>query len=466
MKKWVSALIACSMAVATVGCSSTNTVQPGGEVANKQTETKDSSSTQTSSQPTTSKETVTLRVWGGVPEEAGPQASVDLFNEQFKDKGIQAEYIRFVNDDTGNLKLETTLLGGEGIDIYISYGKSQLAKRMEGNMALDLTPYMERDGFDVTGIFGDIVESYTLEDKYYGIPTKLDQYGILINKDMFDAAGIAVPTQWTYSEFRDIAKQLTSGEGLDKTYGMFLNTQQDILGPFTYFMTQSTGGDWMYTADGSASNFEDPLIKETLQLVYDMMNVDQSVPSHVDSVTQKLTQESLFLSGKAAMSIGPWIIRNIKDTTNYPHDFVTALAPYPLADSGEQVYNQGGVGDIISINPKSANIEAAWEYVKWYATEGMLPVSAGGRIPLANTYVSEDVTAAILTNAEHLFDEQSLTDVMVTPKGNYALQMITDRVNEITQVFKEEVEAVLSDRKTVDAATADAKNRADKILAE
>ena len=45
---------------------------------------------------------ITLRVWGGVPAEAGPQASIDLFNEAFKDKGIQAEYERFVNDDTGN----------------------------------------------------------------------------------------------------------------------------------------------------------------------------------------------------------------------------------------------------------------------------------------------------------------------------------------------------------------------------
>ena len=51
-------------------------------------------------------DTILLRVWGGVPAESGPQASIDLFNEAFKDKGIQAEYERFVNDETGNLKLE------------------------------------------------------------------------------------------------------------------------------------------------------------------------------------------------------------------------------------------------------------------------------------------------------------------------------------------------------------------------
>ena len=64
---------------------------------------------------------ITLRVWGGVPAEAGPQASIDLFNEAFKDKGIQAEYERFVNDDTGNLKLETSLLAGNDVDLYMTY---------------------------------------------------------------------------------------------------------------------------------------------------------------------------------------------------------------------------------------------------------------------------------------------------------------------------------------------------------
>ena len=82
---------------------------------------------------------ITLRVWGGVPAEAGPQASIDLFNEAFKDKGIQAEYERFVNDDTGNLKLETSLLAGNDVDLYMTYTPAVLQKRASGNMALDLT---------------------------------------------------------------------------------------------------------------------------------------------------------------------------------------------------------------------------------------------------------------------------------------------------------------------------------------
>ena len=79
--------------------------------------------------PVKADDTITLRMWGGVPAESGPQKVCDNFNEAYKDKGIQVEYERFVNDDTGNLKLETNLLSGTGVDLYMTYGISQLTKR-------------------------------------------------------------------------------------------------------------------------------------------------------------------------------------------------------------------------------------------------------------------------------------------------------------------------------------------------
>ncbi|MDD4573896.1 MAG: hypothetical protein PHR69_06740, partial [Sphaerochaeta sp.] len=64
---------------------------------------------------------VLLRLWMGIPAENGPQDVVDAFNREYKDKGIQVEYERYVNNDQGNLKLETNLLAGSGIDVYASY---------------------------------------------------------------------------------------------------------------------------------------------------------------------------------------------------------------------------------------------------------------------------------------------------------------------------------------------------------
>lgn len=406
---------------------------------------------------------VTLRFWGGVPPEAGPQASVDLFNEQYADKGIRVEYERFVNDDTGNLKLETNLLSGDGVDLYMTYTTDILAKRAEGNMALDLSELIERDGFDLTQYGGSLMESYYINGKPYCVPTKLDQYGIVLNKDMFDAAGIPIPTEWTFDEFREVAKKLTHGEGQDKVYGMFWNSQQDLTYILSYLVAQTNGGDPMYLSE-TESAFTDPVVLAAVELIYNMMNVDGSSLTHADSVTQKLSQEGVFLAGKSAMTIGPWMVRSIKDLDNYPHDFVTAFAPYPVYAEGQRNFTQGGYGDMLCINPKSEHIEEAWEFIKWYATEGMLPVVEGGRVPCFNTYDPAEVTAAFLKGGEELLDSETTMTVLINPADNYAAPSITNHSAEIKRVFTEEMETILLGDETPAEGMAKAKERADAIL--
>lgn len=73
---------------------------------------------------------------------------------------------------------------------------------------------------------------------------------------------------------------------------------------YAQFMIQQTlGGDNMYNADGTATNFTDEVWQKTISLISTTMN-EGYAPTHADSVTEKLSQESMFLGGKAAMTIG------------------------------------------------------------------------------------------------------------------------------------------------------------------
>ena len=65
------------------------------------------------------KETITLKMWGGVQGEYGYDALVENFNKEFADKGIQVEYTRYVNNADGNLQLDTYLSAGNDIDIFM-----------------------------------------------------------------------------------------------------------------------------------------------------------------------------------------------------------------------------------------------------------------------------------------------------------------------------------------------------------
>ena len=406
-------------------------------------------------------EPIVLKVWGGVPPESGYQQMCENFNEAFKDQNIQVEYERYVNDDTGNLKLDTALMAGSDVDLFFNYGMTPLQKRYEGNMTQDLTEFIEKDGYDMMENFGDFVETTYIDGKVYALPTTLTQNAILVNKDMFDEAGIEIPTSWTLEEMREIAKKLTKGEGQDKVYGMFWNTGA-IMGDLTPTKL-SLGGDFMYKEGGKETNFDNPLFKENISIIYDMMNVDGSSPTHVDSVTQKLTIEGMFLSEKTAMTVGSWTIRNIKNTTEYPHDFVTAAVPYPTMNEDAEYWN-GELGDLLSMNSKSKHKEAAWEFMKWYAQEGMLPVVSGGRVPANRKFNLDDVGKAFLEGSEELFDADSIIYSMIEPKDKYWVQTILNKAPEISKILNEELESVYIGEKSIDDALASAKERGDEKL--
>ncbi len=413
---------------------------------------------------TASKEPVRLVMWGGVPPEAGPQKVCDDFNAEFAAKGISVEYERFVNDDTGNMKLEANLLAGSDIDLYLTYTPDFIKKRAQGNMALDLTALLARDKLDLVKMFGPMATGYYIDGKPYSFPTKIDQYGIVINKTMFDAAGIPVPKSWTLDEFRAVAKKLTKGSGPDKVYGMFFNSQQDLYYPLNYFSVQNLGGDPFYAKGGKETAFTDPVNVKTIQTVADMMLVDQSAPSHADSVTEKLSQEGMFLSGKSAMTIGPWIIRSIKDTAKYPHDFVTAFAPYPTPVKTSSPLFQGGLGDHVMINPKSRNVEAAWTFLKWYAEKGMIPLATGGRVPSHVNFDKDKIADAFMLGGEKILDRATLKVVLIDAKAKYAVPSITTKLPEIRKVLGEELEEIYLGRKTTMEGLTSAKTRADAFL--
>jgi multiple sugar transport system substrate-binding protein len=419
------------------------------------------------SQPASSGSGVfTVKVWGGVPPENGPQAAVDAFNAEFKDKGIQAEYTRFVNDDNGNLQLETNLLSGDSVDVYMNYNLGALAKRIDSNMALEQGPLITRDKFDIDGFGKENLEQWLVNGKIYGFPTTNNgaAYCIMLNKDMFDAAGIPIPTKWTLSEFREIAKKLTKGEGASKIYGAFFNTGQFIGAPL---FAPSLHPDWRYSADLKSSRYnQEPAFKEAIQFAVNVMNVDKSAPSHVDTITQKLTQEGMFLSGRAAMTPGAWIVRNVKDTVNFPHDFVTAFAPYPVSDTYPATYNAGGVGDIMAINPKSKNIDACWEYIKWYSTKGISAMAAGGRLGLYKGLDQKALTDAFLLGGEKVLDAASTQFAYIAPRDNIAYGVITKNAPELDQIWTEELENIYNGQKSIDQGLADTQTRADRILSQ
>ncbi|MBO0995155.1 ABC transporter substrate-binding protein [Bacillus sp. SD088] len=390
--------------IGTVGCSSEKNA---GKVDSKGKENVD--------------EVITLQFWGGVPPEAGPQAVVDEWNEQ--NPNVQVEYTRFVNDDDGNLRLNTALQTGQNVDLLMTYTTNHLEDRIQSNFLVDLNEF---DGYDVEEKMGDAAQFWKFNDTYYAIPTKQNANFIYLNKDALDQAGLSIPEEWTWQEFKEYAKKLKTDEQWGViTWDADLSTIID-----SALLTEG------WVKEDGTSNFNHPLVREGFELFYEMMHEDSSIPALGEQIATGIAPDHMFLNGEVAMfSAFEGILRMSNDLEEYPRDFTIAFAPFPHFEGEEKIGH--GLGDAISISSTSDYPEEAWEFIKWYADEGMIHQASGGRIPSSKDANIEKAIELMVEGVEDTYDIKSL-ERMFLPGGKVKETVplqVTDTLKQESQKF-------------------------------
>ncbi|CAG7647160.1 hypothetical protein PAESOLCIP111_05326 [Paenibacillus solanacearum] len=408
---------------------------------------------------------VKLKFWGAVPEESGPKQAVENWNKAHPD--IQVEYVRFVNDESGNTKLETSLIAGGEVDVFVNYRMDKLVKRINANLVEPLDSYIAQAQFDIKDNFGDKAIT-KFNNKSYYIPAIILNDFVSINKSYLDEAKLPIPTDWTWDQYKDYAVKLTKGQGNDKRWGSFVGNLEPKIYEWMDKTVKTELGPNAFYKDAQTSNLDNPVFKSYLDTMVDMERNLKVQPPYAEAKTSKLQGTSLFLSGKTAMVWnGTAGIRSIKNTKDFPHDFVTAFAPTPKMTSNSKFIG-GGTGylDFVTINANSSKKEAAWEFLKWYVTEGNEPLISSGRVPAWKKVDKEKVAKLVLgDNPEKLFDVESFKRVAFADV-EYVNDTEFKNLAEIQKIVDEEGErALIGDKSTADAV-GNMKKRADDILAK
>ncbi len=343
---------------------------------------------------------VNLTFWGGVPAEAGPQEIVDTWNKEHPD--IQVTYVRYVNDDSGNLKLDTAITSGQNVDLFANYTKPLLEKRASSGSALDLSQFTD---YNIDEKMGPSAKEWAVDDKYYAMPTKRNIHFVWLNKDALDEAGLPVPTDWTLADVEKYAKALQT----DSRWGYSTFPFYRDIVPFDGSLAVQG-----YVKEDGTSNLGAPIVAEALKLHYDMMHTSKVSPPISLIETTKMNMIAEFLSNKLAMmNAGEWVFRDANNIQDYPRDFTVAFAPLPrITEEQDDFRSLGGLGDAIAINAKSKYKEEAWEFLKWYADEGMLPQASGGRIPASKDADQDKAMELLLGDLKDKYDVESLERVL------------------------------------------------------
>ncbi|WP_245640168.1 ABC transporter substrate-binding protein [Paenibacillus dakarensis] len=362
--------------------------------------------------------TVKLKMWGGVPPEAGPQEVVDSWNKEHPE--IQVEYVRYVNDDEGNLKLDTAIMTGQDVDLFVNYSASQATKRVTSGAAADLSGFTD---YNIDEKMGHEAENWKINGKYYGVPTTKSSFFVALNKDALDAANLPVPKDWTWDEMMEYANKLKKGDG----YGFIQNTEP-FVDPIDSVLSKHG-----YTKPDGTSNLDHPLVRKWLESLNGMMKEDKTTPPLGEQLTSKMPVEQMFLSGEAPMlNIGAWLLRSSNNFTDYPRDFKIAFAPVPrLEENAADHMTRGGLGDYISINSNSKYQKEAWEFLKWYADGGMAPMAAGGRLPASKDADQDAAMKSMLGDKGDTYDQESLMYVMFDNKTPTYVRTVPQEVMDL-----------------------------------
>jgi multiple sugar transport system substrate-binding protein len=252
-------------------------------------------------------------------------------------------------------KLRVLTAGGTPPDIFAMDAPLYPDWQSRGAL-LNLQPYLDADPKALDGVYPVTLEAYKTKDGYFGLPRDFQTIVLYYNKDMFDAAGIAYPSDnWTYDDFRAAAKKLTidkNGDGTTDQWGFWAEALDPE--PFWGAVIWSFGGDIVDIANGKTLIGSDQA-RAGFQLINDMWLEDKSMPT-----SEQLQQYGYdgFLSGIAAMGFsGHWTVPDYAGVS-----FKWDVAPVPKGPAG-RVTGVNSAGFVISNATKAP--KEAWEFVKF-----------------------------------------------------------------------------------------------------
>lgn len=363
--------------------------------------------------------------------------------------GVTIEWVDLASQDY-NVKASTMLAGGDTTDLYCVKELSDMQNWSKEGLIVSMKDMIEADGYDMSKYAGMDACYVSLTDgEQYALPFRADYWVMFYNKDLFDQAGVAYPTNdWTWDEYAAIAREITEKTG---AYGTHYHTWLSDVANWAVCDGVNT------LADGEYSD---------LKYFYELVQgfEDDGVCMTYDELKASgMHYSGAFAQGNIAMMpMGYWyastLIGYIKDGTASMNWGIAAVPHLEGVEAGSSFGSPTG----IAISAASANKEEAWKFASWMCSEnGAKAIATTGTRP---AYVS-DAVAAVMASAEG-FPADETSKAALLPAAISLEWPIGDGVNEIKTVVNEEHTLIMTRELTIDEGIAEMEERAAEFIAK
>jgi multiple sugar transport system substrate-binding protein len=309
-----------------------------------------------------SKQVLRIASWGSAGDDSlAAQIERETLAEfERQNPGIEIQVENTPGSGEYARKMMLAYVAGAEPDV-LRLDASSAAVFINNNVLQDLTPFIQTDPeFKLDDFYPNVVDIARKDGKLYAIPVDFTPMVMYLNVKLFKEAGVPLPKAgWTWTDFRQKAKELTSKDSYGFVFSnwmpgwimWFWNNGADVFGPDM-------------EAQGAANSSE---AVEAVTFLRDLIEKDRSSPSLSQMAAEGA---SLFPNGKAAMEIsGHW---NLVSLANAPGIKLTdvMVVPLPVAKKGTPsvtaLYESGW-----SIPRRAKNRDLAWKFIKYYTSRAV-----------------------------------------------------------------------------------------------
>ena len=396
---------------------------------------------------------------------------LDAFNKEYEGK-YEMVYQKMA--DAKTMTINTALASGERIDVMFQASAFDLHQRAESGNYLGLTQFLEKEGTTYKELFGDAIEqTQNFDGEYYSVPYGKNINMVWFNKKMFDEAGVSYPDpNWTWDDFRETAKKLTSGEGANKVYGAaFGYVGEDMY--WNSIAQQKLGNFYYYAPDFKSTRFDAPEMKESLRFFYDMVMGDKTVMPLDEYTALQLDADVNGMNGLYSDRYAMWVapvygcLYLNESYGDIPEGTDIGLTNFPrpagASESSTIVYTSTG-----SIPSNVENPEAAWTALKYICIDHA-DLYAGSKAMHPGYDFPDEASAKtfnelIFSNHPGL-DYDMAMDVMLLPRKMVNRDNpIIQGQGKINDLILADMSLVFNGEMSVDDALADLKTKGDEFI--
>lgn len=327
------------------------------------------------------------------------------------------------------------------------------ATLVQKNTLESLDSYIADAGINLAD-FNGVTDQVTVDGSLYELPFRSDYWLVFYNKDVFDAAGVAYPSNdMTMEDYDALARQLT-----DTTYG------SQVYG--CHYHTWRSAVELFGTLDGQHSVLDGDY--EWMAPYYDMILSEEDdgvCQSYTDLSTEGLHYSAAFSNGNVAMlNMGSWFIATlIANIDSGEYDSALCgnwgIASYPHPEGGEAGSTIATITGL-SVTSASQHKDQAFDFVNFVSgDEGATIMAETGNFPAKMT---DNVIDIISGMAGFPTDESSKEALNIT--NAYLEVPYAENVSEINSVLDTYHTAIMNREVTVEEGIASMNEEVGKIL--